>query len=292
MGQAKWPNCPAPDTGKQLRAGQSVKICKVFLIPEVQKASAVERSRLKASRGLLRIASTYGGSSKVRWSRSIGTGQENRPDGLDSREGSRVHQRGHLVSASGESIRPPNGTFAPPPQPESIGPTLQPPRLFADEPERKRTMRITRTAAASMAAITTAMGLSLATAGPAAAADPGTWVRYGNTNPITSSSSTWRCAPTKIITTNVGAQVCAVRTESRLDVQGAVIVRNNKSIDFDARATIDLFGTYSLGRWECPIDEVKPNSWSVCFGHTERHNGAVDSLGTLNGGTIGVSPMV
>ncbi|WP_328890557.1 hypothetical protein [Streptomyces sp. NBC_00316] len=45
MGEAKWPNCPAPDTGKNLSAGQSEKICKAFLIPEGQRAAAVELSR-------------------------------------------------------------------------------------------------------------------------------------------------------------------------------------------------------------------------------------------------------
>ncbi|MFR0367527.1 hypothetical protein [Streptomyces sp. MCC20] len=42
MGQAKWPNCPASDTEKQLSGGQSAKICNVFLVPEGQKASTVE----------------------------------------------------------------------------------------------------------------------------------------------------------------------------------------------------------------------------------------------------------
>ncbi|MFD9220171.1 hypothetical protein ACFWDI_09170 [Streptomyces sp. NPDC060064] len=42
MGEAKWPNCPAPDTDKKLSAGQSEKICSAFLIPEGQKATAVE----------------------------------------------------------------------------------------------------------------------------------------------------------------------------------------------------------------------------------------------------------
>lgn len=42
MGEAKWPNCPAPDPGKKLSAGQSEKICTAFLIPEGQKAAAVE----------------------------------------------------------------------------------------------------------------------------------------------------------------------------------------------------------------------------------------------------------
>jgi hypothetical protein len=42
MGEAKWPNCPAPDADKKLSAGQSEKICTAFLIPEGQKAAAVE----------------------------------------------------------------------------------------------------------------------------------------------------------------------------------------------------------------------------------------------------------
>ncbi|MFI8942820.1 hypothetical protein [Streptomyces syringium] len=42
MGVAKWPNCPTPDTDKQLSAGQSEKICTAFLIPEGQKPAAVE----------------------------------------------------------------------------------------------------------------------------------------------------------------------------------------------------------------------------------------------------------
>ncbi|WP_229816148.1 hypothetical protein [Streptomyces lucensis] len=45
MGQAKWPDCPAFDRDKQLHAGQSENICQVFLIPEGQKAAAVELSQ-------------------------------------------------------------------------------------------------------------------------------------------------------------------------------------------------------------------------------------------------------
>ncbi|MFF4694531.1 hypothetical protein [Streptomyces chattanoogensis] len=45
MGEAKWPNCPAPDTQKKLSAGQSEKICTAFLIPEGQKPAAVELSQ-------------------------------------------------------------------------------------------------------------------------------------------------------------------------------------------------------------------------------------------------------
>lgn len=42
MGGATWPNCPEPETDKKLSAGQSEKICTAFLIPEGQKAVAVE----------------------------------------------------------------------------------------------------------------------------------------------------------------------------------------------------------------------------------------------------------
>jgi transcription elongation factor len=42
MGQATWPDCPAPDTDKTLSAGQSEAICNVFLVPAGQKAAAVE----------------------------------------------------------------------------------------------------------------------------------------------------------------------------------------------------------------------------------------------------------
>ncbi|MFF8284478.1 hypothetical protein ACF1DY_04520 [Streptomyces albus] len=45
LGEAKWPNCPAPDTSKELNPGQSEKICTAFLVPEGEKAAAVELSR-------------------------------------------------------------------------------------------------------------------------------------------------------------------------------------------------------------------------------------------------------
>ncbi|WP_307821663.1 hypothetical protein [Streptomyces coffeae] len=42
LGEAKWKDCPAPDDTKKLTPGQSEKICTTFLIPEGQKAAAVE----------------------------------------------------------------------------------------------------------------------------------------------------------------------------------------------------------------------------------------------------------
>ncbi|MFF8830352.1 hypothetical protein [Streptomyces sp. NPDC015131] len=45
MGEATWPDCPAPDTSKKLNAGQSEKICTAFLVPAGHKAAAVELTR-------------------------------------------------------------------------------------------------------------------------------------------------------------------------------------------------------------------------------------------------------
>ncbi|MFI7245502.1 hypothetical protein [Streptomyces qinglanensis] len=45
LGQAKWPNCPAVESNKKMNAGDSEKICSAFLIPEGQKAAAVELSQ-------------------------------------------------------------------------------------------------------------------------------------------------------------------------------------------------------------------------------------------------------
>ncbi|MFD7130845.1 hypothetical protein [Streptomyces sp. NPDC059894] len=45
LGEAQWPNCPAPDTEKELSAGQSEDVCSVFLVPAGQQAAAVELSQ-------------------------------------------------------------------------------------------------------------------------------------------------------------------------------------------------------------------------------------------------------
>lgn len=42
LGQAKWPNCPPFDSDEKLAAGQSKSICTAFLVPQSQKAAAVE----------------------------------------------------------------------------------------------------------------------------------------------------------------------------------------------------------------------------------------------------------
>jgi hypothetical protein len=58
--------------------------------------------------------------------------------------------------------------------------------------------------------IIAARGLCLTIANPALAEDIG-WHAYGNTHPVKSSSSSWKCVATKTVDTNLLAQVCAVR---------------------------------------------------------------------------------
>jgi hypothetical protein len=123
-----------------------------------------------------------------------------------------------------------------------------------------------------MAIITAALGLSMAAAGPASAADGvGTWVHYGNTNPITSSASTWRCGPTQTVEAGVVAQVCAIRSAARNSAQAAVIVRNNLGASYSTDAWMRLRNSADssiAGNWDCDSTGVAANSWKVCFGDT------------------------
>jgi hypothetical protein len=153
-------------------------------------------------------------------------------------------------------------------------------------------MLVTRVVAGLTAVITAALGLSVATAGPAAAAT-GNWSAYGNTNPITSSSSTWRCGTTYSIDTDVVAQACAIRSSSGSSVQGAVIVRNNRGNVYGTDAVVELSassGSY-LGAWVCPSSLLYVG-WTVCFGQTISRSGQVFTLGQANGEYLGVSPSV
>ncbi|QLD28161.1 hypothetical protein HXZ27_31405 [Micromonospora carbonacea subsp. aurantiaca] len=155
-------------------------------------------------------------------------------------------------------------------------------------------MRITRMAARFTAVASTVLGLSLATAGPAAATEAGSWRAYGNTNPITSSPSTWHCASTKTVVTDVLAQVCAIRSSGGGAVQAAVIVRNNRSSLYSVTAAMDLYtssGGY-LGDWVCSSSGVGANSWSVCFGRTLTQSSPVNSVGAANGVGLGKSSNV
>ncbi len=151
-------------------------------------------------------------------------------------------------------------------------------------------MRISRVVAGLTAAVTAALGVSLASPGPAAAAEAGSWRAYGNTNPVTSSPSTWYCAPSGTIATNVAAQICGIRSVDRTAVQAAVIVRNNRSSLYSVSATMSmgLSGT-SQGTWECRSSGVAANSWSVCFGRTLSQSGKVDVEGWANNAYLGVA---
>lgn len=155
-------------------------------------------------------------------------------------------------------------------------------------------MRVARSVAGLAAAITAVLGTGVATAGSAVATESGVWRAYGNVNPITDSTSTWRCTSTKAIATNVGAQVCAIRSASGSSVQAAVIVRNNGSGLYAATARMDLVNSYSVyrGDWECPSSGVAANSWSVCFGRTLTEINGVNSAGSASGTALGVSPYV
>ena len=144
---------------------------------------------------------------------------------------------------------------------------------------------------AALATTAAVLGLGVATAAPASAAT-GTWVPYGNDNPIIGSPATWKCAGSKAIATDVLAQVCAIRSKGGGSVQGAVIVRNNRSGLFSTTAEMDLLDVNSgseLGMWSCASSGVAPNSWSVCFGKTIAWGQTVNSAGWAKGVYLGIS---
>ena len=123
--------------------------------------------------------------------------------------------------------------------------------------------------------LTAVAGLSLSTAGPAAAAtiEPGTWRPYGATNPPTSGTSIWNCTGELRITDDqlVTGRVCVIRTPNGEHFQGAVIIRNDRSSLYGTEVAF-MMETYDDGdydiRWVCPRSGVGAHSWSVCFGRT------------------------
>lgn len=163
-------------------------------------------------------------------------------------------------------------------------------------------MKITRILARSAAVITAVAGMGLAAAGPAGASVPpggsqtGVWRAFGNTNPTTVVAGRWRCASTRQIGVNVGAQICTVVDLTNFTSRAALIVRDNKPVEYNAAGTMQLFAIdpppRSLGTWDCPLSGVAPGTWSVCFGN-------VISVGVLptdatgeagNGVSLGTSP--
>jgi hypothetical protein len=150
-------------------------------------------------------------------------------------------------------------------------------------------MRITQALTRSAAVIIAVAGVGLAVAGPASASVPpggnplGTWHAFGNTNPISSSSSRWVCGITTQIGINVDAQVCVVESSDTISVQPAVIVRNDKPIEYNATAEMTLKETGIQNprtfTYDCPQSGVASRSWSVCFGNTVRNPAEVFASG-------------
>ncbi|GAA0246708.1 hypothetical protein [Cryptosporangium japonicum] len=152
-----------------------------------------------------------------------------------------------------------------------------------------------RRAVALLAVVVAVAGAVLFAATPATAAatEYGTWRVYGNTNPITSSTSTWACGATRTVESGVGAQVCAIRSPGGGAVQAAVIVRNDRSSYYLVEVATELQVPFirSLGRWECLTAAMAANSWIVCFGRTLTQSLTVQATGGANGVWLGWSSL-
>jgi hypothetical protein len=156
-------------------------------------------------------------------------------------------------------------------------------------------MRLKTLAAAATAVITTALGLSVLTAGPAtastaAAVYPGVWRSY-QSNPI---GPRWYCRNTA---TSIGADIsgrpCIIHSADGQYVQGAVVILNNRSTVVPVEAAVNVYddlGKY--GEWHCGRSGVGGSSWSVCFGNTFRYTGFDYTHGGANGTDLGTSPAI
>jgi hypothetical protein len=106
----------------------------------------------------------------------------------------------------------------------------------------------------------------------------------------------WQCAGSGSIVnqTQVFAQVCAVRSSGRGQVQGAVIVHNEGSSPFVTTADVDVTDSINrrLGEWTCSSSGIAAHSWSVCFTPTLTEELKVDSAGTVGDTPLGISPLV
>jgi hypothetical protein len=147
-------------------------------------------------------------------------------------------------------------------------------------------MNLKRLAASALASLTAVVGLSLATAGPAAA-DAGVWRSYSS-SPI---GARWACDSYKTLATGVTARVCGIKTVDATAVQTAVVVRNTKATLYAVEAAADLTTPDAgfVGRWECPRSGVGATSYSVCYGVTrEQHLYPVEIRGGANGVNLGL----
>ncbi|MBB5803699.1 hypothetical protein F4560_003467 [Saccharothrix ecbatanensis] len=89
------------------------------------------------------------------------------------------------------------------------------------------------------------------------------------------------------------AQACIVVSANRNSMQGAVIVRNNRSSLFAANASVSLYrpsGHQVMDAWKCSESGVGANSWSVCFGKTITYPGSTRAEGSVNYREIPGSP--
>ncbi|BCJ53561.1 hypothetical protein Asp14428_50360 [Actinoplanes sp. NBRC 14428] len=148
--------------------------------------------------------------------------------------------------------------------------------------------------AASIVAAIAVAGLNVASASPASAA-AGSWTDYGNRNPITSSSATWKCNGTVAITSGVGAQVCAIRSSGGGATQAAIIVRNNLSGAYWIGGHVELWdwaNTQRISAWDCAGHDVRSNTWSVCFGKTLTFGAYVNAKGNAGGKNLGLTGRV
>ncbi|MFE6616528.1 hypothetical protein [Amycolatopsis sp. NPDC057786] len=96
------------------------------------------------------------------------------------------------------------------------------------------------------------------------------------------------------VSVSVLAQACIVVTPKREHMQGAVIVRNNRSSAFRTTASVSLFrpsGHQVMETWKCGESGVGANSWSVCFGTTILYPGSTRAEGTVDYREIPGSPM-
>jgi hypothetical protein len=156
-------------------------------------------------------------------------------------------------------------------------------------------MRLKTLAAAAMAVITAALGLSVIAAGPAAAAEVlvGTWRSY-DTNPIGAGDSTWKCATAKSIGADISGRSCIIRTADRQSVQGAVVILNNRSTVVPVEAAVVVYPAAPViiekWEWHCSRSGVGASSWSVCFGETFPFTDKALTHGGANGHDLQFSP--
>jgi hypothetical protein len=153
-------------------------------------------------------------------------------------------------------------------------------------------MRLKTLAAVATAVITAALGLSVITAGPAAAAavGAGVWRSY-DTSPI---GSRWACGDAKSIGADISGRPCIIRTADGQSVQGAVVILNNRSTVVPVVAAVVVWPedgvVFEPWEWHCSRSGVGASSWSVCFGDTFPYTDEAYTQGGANGHDLRLSP--